>query len=139
MLTAVETFDLSQILQPAQQPQDARQDAAQWGANLTILKGTWVAQKTSDKKLYAYVQGATTGLGAAIGLSMYSFRTDANGQCFLGTSGATATIRQSPFQTLPYWKSGIFDPNELVSAADATVTTNLSIRTLINGMIQIPG
>jgi len=43
-------------LEPIMFPQDARLDAGRFGASLTIAKGTVLGKKTSDSKLYAYVQ-----------------------------------------------------------------------------------
>jgi hypothetical protein len=53
MPITVETF-LSNPLQPAAYPQDAREEAVKLGASLTLAKGTVLAKKTSDSLFYAY-------------------------------------------------------------------------------------
>lgn len=114
MITQMERWDLSNMLQPVQDPEDARQDAMAFGANLTVLAGTAVAVKTSDKKTYPMVPGASDGTQNFVGFSMYSFVTDANGQAYLGTSiTASPNYRQSPWSTMAVWVSGIFDPQDV--------------------------
>lgn len=61
MATLLETFNGANMLTPAQRPEDARQDAVAFGPNLTILKGTAVAIKASDKKAYPLNANATGG------------------------------------------------------------------------------
>ena len=56
----IETFDLTQICQPAQLPGDARQEAVRWGANLTITRGQAIGVKTADGLCYPFAAGSAT-------------------------------------------------------------------------------
>ena len=112
MLTTIETFDMSQILQPAQRPEDARQDACLMAASQTVVKGTAIGIKTSDQKGYIMVPGASDGTQNFVGFSMYSFVTDANGLAYLG-GAAGPNVRLGPWTTMPIWVAGIFNPQEV--------------------------
>lgn len=120
----IETFDMTQILQPMQAPGDARQEAVAWGPNLTIRFGQASGVKTSDRLNYPFDTNATDGTQNFDGFSMYSFVTDANGQVFYAPS-AIASVRTGSWSTSPIWKTGIFSPNDLLSSptAVAQVTT----------------
>lgn len=111
-VTIVETYDESRILQPVQQPADARQDAVRFGASLTILRGTALGIKTADGLAYAMVPGATDGTQNFIGFCMYDIMTDASSSVFYAAS-TTPNVRTGPWTTAPIWKSGIFNPVEL--------------------------
>jgi hypothetical protein len=139
-------IDLSQILQPAQAPGDARQDAVAWGPNLTVLAGDTVAIKTADALMYRAVVGAVDGTQLAKGFSMYSFKTDANGKVFFGSGAdvtATASRQQGPWSTAPIWKEGIFDRADLkiggAAASQADLLTLFGDRAFVlhQGFIQI--
>ncbi len=116
MLTTIEQFDPSRMITPAKQPGDARQDALVFGASLTIAKGTFIGIKTSDKKGYAYAHGNADGTQVPKAIAMYDFTTDSNGLVYFASS-AVASVRAGPWTTAPVWKSGIFEPNDLVTAA----------------------
>lgn len=53
MVTTIETFGMNPLT-PAMFPDQARSFAGSFGASLTLAKGTVVAKKTSDSKIYAY-------------------------------------------------------------------------------------
>lgn len=125
MLTAIEQFDLSQILQPVQRPEDARQDAVKWAANLTIRYGTAVSRKTADNLIYPLAPGQSDGTQTFVGLAMYTFKTDASGLVYYGPT-ATPGARLGPYMTSPIWVTGIFDPNDLITNAGALATQVLT-------------
>jgi hypothetical protein len=134
-------FDFSQILQPAQAPGDARQDAVVWGPNLTILAGDTIAIKTADKLAYRAVVGASDGTEAAKGFSMYSFKTDANGKVYFGSGSdvvAVASWPQGPYSTAPYWKEGIFDRSEILIGGAAASLANLITLFTAARIIELP-
>jgi hypothetical protein len=112
MLTQIEAFDLSQILQPAQRPEDARQDAIAFGASQTITKGVAIGIKTADKKGYIMVPGAGDGTQNFAGFNMYSIVTDATGLVYQGTT-AGPNVRLGPWTTSPIWVNGIFNPQDV--------------------------
>ena len=116
MVALIETFDITQILMPVQHPEDARWDAVTPGPSLTVVRGTFAAQKTSDMKMYALNTGAADGTQLAIGIFMYGFITDANGKIFYGPN-AVSSARIGPWSTTPMYITGIFDPNELQTSA----------------------
>lgn len=115
MPTTLETFQLN-MLQPAQRPEDARQDAIKLGVSLTLTKGQALSIKTADGLGYALAPGSSDGTQTAIGLCMYDLKTDANGKIFFSDS-ATATWRTSPWTVAPYWVKGIFDPADITTKA----------------------
>lgn len=63
MPATIETYDLTQILQPFQNPEDARQDAMPFGAGLTVKAGQAVGKKTSDNLCYPLNNGKTVNAG----------------------------------------------------------------------------
>lgn len=119
MAIQIEVFDLTQILSPIQRPEDARMDAVVWGANLTITKGQAGGIKTSDQKMYPLNVAATDGTQLFKGFAKMSFKTDANGMVFYGPS-TTPSFRTGPWSTSAIYKSGIFDPMDLQTAATGT-------------------
>jgi hypothetical protein len=127
MFTQIENFDLTQILEPVQQPQDARTDAVQWGPSLSITKGQTIAIKTSDNRAYAYAGTAGTGgLGVFKGFAKYTLTTDTNGAVYLGSAvgsgtNATPSLRLGPTMSAPIYIAGIFAPADL----DQTYGTSL--------------
>jgi hypothetical protein len=123
MFQLLSTFTAADILQPAQRPEDARQDAGAFGASLTLVKGTVIGKKTSDNKLYAYTDANTDGTGVAVGILMIQIVTDSSGNVFYGTSSA-ASETNPPHETAPFWQSGIFDTSEL-TGYDAAALTDL--------------
>lgn len=127
-VTQIEVFDITQILSPMQRPEDARIDAVAWGANLTISKGQAAAVKTSDGLMYPLDTGATNGLQTFKGLAKYTFLTDANGRVFYGPSTA-ASFRTGPGSTSPIYKSGIFNPQDLITAAPGTAVAEVDTMT----------
>lgn len=120
MPALIETYDLTQYLQPAQRPGDARQDAVKWGPNLAIVKGQAVGIKSSDNNAYPMNVSATDGTQNFVGFSMYGFITDANSKVFYGPS-AVASVRTGPWSTSPIWTSIIVDPRDVVTGP-ASVT-----------------
>jgi hypothetical protein len=99
-----------------QHPEDARWDAVAFGPSLTVLRGTFLGQKTADMKMYPFVTGAGDGTQNAKGISMYDLMTDANGKVFFGPS-ITPSARAGSWYTAPMFIKGIFDPEELQTAA----------------------
>lgn len=59
---------------------------------------------------------ASDGTQTCVGWSMYSFKTDANGLVYYsGSAAAAANIRVGPHATSPIFKTGIFDPADLLT------------------------
>lgn len=114
--TLIEQFDPSQILQPVQRPEIARQDTGKWAPNLTVSKGMAAARKTSDSLLYPMVPGASDGTQNFIGFAGMTFKTDANSNVYFGDSAA-ASWRMGPSRTAFFWWRGVFDPQELQTLA----------------------
>lgn len=239
MRKLIETWDLSQMLSPSQDPSRARTEAVAWGANLTVRYGQAIGRKTSDNKCYPFVapgaSGATNevqtvvlsgtlsagayilrfqkadgsiaetpaiaynastatmqgnvdtalgganlavvggtnaanftltfsgagyagiaqppvvvdintaitgltsmsvtrttpggvvdGTGQIVGFAKYSFKTDASGLVYIGSSDIAASpdYRSGPYMSSPIYRSGTFDPNDLVTGTlVAQVTT----------------
>ena len=140
--TVIEQWDPSDILQPVQRPEDARQDAVAWGPNLTISAGDMIAVKTTDNLCYRYANGGANGLGTPKGFAMYSFKTDANGKVIYG-GNSTPDIRNGMNATSPIWIGGIFDPTELklggvaFANAAAVIAEWATVRALHQGFVSI--
>jgi hypothetical protein len=136
MLTTLEVYASTNMLQPKQRPEDARQDAGAFAPNLTLAKGTLIGKRTADGLLYAYITSATGGEQTAIGILMYTIKTNASGQVFFSDSTG-ASVLNTPHQTAPYWQSGIFDTADL-TGYDAAGLADMGGRVLANGFILIP-
>ena len=136
MFTTLQTYAMTNQLQPKQRPEDARQDAGAFGVSLTLVKGTMLGRKTSDGLLYAYNDALTSGVNVCVGILMYTIKTDSNGLIFFGDS-TDASELNPPHQTAPYWQSGIFDTADL-TGYDANALGDLQGRVLANGFILIP-
>lgn len=115
MPTTIETYALN-MLQPAQRPEDARQDAMRFAASLTVRKGQAVSVTTATGLGGVLVPGGSAGAQNFVGFSMYDFMTDASQNVFLSDS-TTAGWRNSPLPTAPIWVNGIFDPADLSTKA----------------------
>lgn len=124
MATQIHTTSFAGYLQPAQEPGDARQDAVQWDASITVTAGDIVAQRTDTKKMTRYVAAGGNGTGTGMGFAMYSFVTDANGNVFL-SGNTTASPINTGSQTSPMWKNGIFDVADLKVGGVATNAAGL--------------
>jgi hypothetical protein len=117
---ATQTFTFSPgtgILTPVEMPQDARQDAAQFGPSLTITRGQALARKTSDNLLYALNTGASDGTQTFVGFAAYSFKTDASSKVFFvtGSDAAAASVFAMPNSTAAIYTGGTFDPQDLTT------------------------
>ena len=135
MFAELSTYAATNILQPKQRPEDARQDAGAFGVSLTLVKGTVLGKKTSDGLLYAYNDSLTSGVNVAVGILMYTIKTDSTGRIFFGDSTDASEVNV-PHQTAPYWQSGIFDTGDL-TGYDANALTDLNGKVLANGYISI--
>lgn len=125
MATALETLRPN-MLTPAQYPNDARQDAAAFGASLTILAGQALGRKTSDNLLYPLNTAASDGTQTFVGFSMYDIQTDASKNVYYLNGGtAAANFRQLPFSTAAIWVSGIFDPQDLITSTAGAATAEV--------------
>lgn len=121
MIQTVETYDMSRILQPAQSPEIAKQDAARFAASTTFVAGLALGRKTADGLLYPMVPGASDGTQLFVGFSMYDFLTDASSLCYLGSSiTAGPNIRQQSFTTMAIWVNGIFNPQDVQTKGTPT-------------------
>ena len=136
MPETLQTYDLSNILQPAQFPEDARRAAGKFGASLTLAKGTVLAKKSADGKLYAY-DDATTAVSTAVGILEYSIKTDASGNVYFSTTSAVAGTDNPPHQEASFFEAGTFLATDL-TGWDAAAATDLKARTLANGYYRIP-
>ena len=134
MLNTIATF-ANDRLQPAQRPQDARQNAGVFGPNLTIAKGQALGKKTADSKLYPYASANVDGTQTCVGYSIYPFVTDATGQSYIGGS-TTPGWNNPPMTTMPYYDMGCFDPADLVGH-DANALANLKGRVEPSGFISV--
>lgn len=135
MFTELETYAMTNQLQPKQRPEDARQDAGAFGASLTLAKGTIIGKRTADGLLVAYLDTATNGAQTAVGILMYTIKTNSSGQVFFSDS-TDASELNPPHQTAPYWQSGIFDTGDL-TGYDAAALVDLNGKVLANGFISI--
>ena len=86
----------------------------------------------------------TDGTQTCIGLSEYSFSTDANGVAYLTfvtaagqTSFVGPSVRDAGQSTMPYYYRGPFDPRDLVGF-DAAAAAALGARTLASGVVLLP-
>lgn len=135
MPTTIDTYNALK-LEPAEYPQDARIDAAQLGASLTLAKGTVLGKRTADDRLYAYDKDNTDGTETAVAILVYDTATDAGGKHYLGTS-AVASAMNLPHGDASIYVAGVFDPDEL-TGYDADAATDLHARVLPSGFIRIP-
>jgi hypothetical protein len=117
-------------LTPVQYPEDARWTAGVFDVNLTLARGTVIANKGTNQTLVAFDTTNT----ASVGLLMYDIKTDANGQVYFGGS-TTAGPENVPFDTAPYFVAGTFDVADL-TGLDATSRANLNGRLLANGFFK---
>ncbi len=115
MPTTIEINALN-MLQPAQRPEFAMQDAIRLAASLTILKGQALSVTTATGLGGVLVPGGSGGAQNFVGFSMYDVMTDASQNVYFGDS-ATASWRNTGQQTAPIWISGIFDPADLKTKA----------------------
>jgi hypothetical protein len=130
-LTQIYNFDLTLQLDPAQYPEDARIDAVQWAANLTVNKGDPIAILTSGNKASPYTgTNGTGGAGVFKGLSKFTLTTDAAGLVYLGSStgagtNAVASLLIGPSLTAPIYTAGTFDTRDFTT----NLTTLADLRT----------
>jgi hypothetical protein len=105
-------------LEPFIDPQSARTLAVQMAPNLTVVKGTRLAQLTADGKYSPYVSAGAGGLGAAKVIAVYDFRTDAAGNVFYGNNETPLSGPNSKGELTAeaYWK-GTFLRSDLTAAA----------------------
>lgn len=135
MPTTLSTLNASK-LEPAEFPQDARIDAAQLGPSLTLAAGTVLGKKTSNNKLYAYLDSATDGTQTAVAILVYAVVTDASGNHFLGTN-ATASEWNLPHKDTSIYVAGTFRTTDL-AGYDAAAGTDFHARVLPSAFIRIP-
>lgn len=136
MFAELATYAATNMLQPKQRPEDARQDAGAFAASLTLAKGTVIAKRTSDGLLIAYNDSLTNGGEVAKGILMYTIKTNSSGQVFFSDS-TDASELNPPHQTAPYWQSGIFDTGDL-TGYDAAALVDLNGTVRANGFIDLP-
>lgn len=120
MSTKEFTFDMSQILVPALPSALNRLAPVAFGASLTLAKGQALGRKTTDGKAYPLNLAATDGTQTFCGFNQYACLTDANGVVYLGGATAGTNFFTPPYNAGAMYVSGIFDPNELVTAATGT-------------------
>lgn len=133
MPTTLQAFS-PDMLQPSMFPQDERTMAGQFGASLTLAKGTLLAKKASDGKLYAYVD-ATTVVSVCVGVLKQSIKTDSSGNVYFSTTSSTPAIDNPPFLSAPVAIHGTYRPGDL-TGYDTAALTDLKGRVLANGDIQ---
>ena len=144
MAQLIHTTSLAGILQPAQEPGDARQDAVQWTPSITVSAGDIIAIHSGTKKAIRYVAGGANETGIGKGLAMYSFVTDANGLVFISGSTTASPINTGDL-TSPIWKTGIFDVGDVkiggVAAVLADIETAFGDRGFVmhNGFYKLLG
>lgn len=134
MTTQLTSYD-NDRLQPALWPEEAKTDAVAFGANLTIAKGTVLAMDSADGKFYAYTDAGSYAV--ALGLAMYDFVTDADGNCYINGAAAAASLQNPPLLTLPMFVRGVFNPDDL-TGLDANAVADFKGRYLHNGYLWIP-
>lgn len=132
MSTKEFTFDYSQILAPAFPSHLNRLSPSAYGASLTITRGQAMARKTSDGKLYPLNLAATDGTQIFAGFAQYACLTDASGVAYLGGASAGANFFTPPNQYSAIWSGGIFNPDNLTTAATGTVTAEVDTITPTN-------
>jgi hypothetical protein len=132
------------ILTPAQFPQDARWTAGRFAPSKTIAAGAYLGKYTNTSLstvglLDNYSPSNTNGLGTAVGLNMITLATDASGNVFNNSGmGTNANSLNLPALTSPYFTAGTFDPADL-SGGDANALTNLNaITDGVTGFVRIP-
>lgn len=103
------------MLQPIQNPQDARTDAVKFKASITLVAGQAVGIKTSTGLAEALVPGASDGTQNFVGFSMYDFTTDSSGKVLF--NGTTTGWLNSAWNTAPIFTCGTFDPADLKTKA----------------------
>ncbi len=79
---------------------------------------------------------ATDGTQTCLGVSEYSFVTDASGMAYMGTVASPSEL-VTPDSTMPYFYCGNFDPRDLVGF-DAAAAAQMNARALASGILVIP-
>ncbi len=135
MPVTLSTFNATK-LEPAEFPQDARIDAAQLGASLTLAAGTVLGKVTATNKLAAYNDTLTNGTQVAVGILVYATCTDASGNHYLGAT-ATASEANLPHKDASVYIAGTFRTTDL-TGYDAAALADLQGKALPSGFIRIP-
>jgi hypothetical protein len=142
--TVVFQSSLAGIITPAERPEEAKQDAVAWGASLTVNAGDMVAVKAADKLCYPYAVGGAGGLGVAVAISMYSFKTGTDGKPILNADSVTPDYLHIPNHTAPIWQRGTFELADFkiagVAATEAEVRTAFGTDRIVtepNGFLRI--
>lgn len=136
MPQTIEQFTNDRLL-PKSFPEKALKMSGAFGANLTLAKGTALGIKTSDGKLYAYVDANSDGTGVCVGFLEIAIKTDANGLVYLGNVAASASNRLTPLNESSYFIAGVFDTADL-AGYDAAALADLKGRVLRGTLIYIP-
>lgn len=115
-------FNPGQILQPFQPSPLNRRNPAKFAASLNIVKGQAMGLQTSTDTVLPLNRAASDGTQTFYGFSEYSLGTDAAGLVYLTFGGSSAGPSYlaigSGYSSL--WTGGIFNPNELTTAAVGT-------------------
>jgi|SRR5215217_4651802 len=118
-------------LEPYIDPQGARTLALEFGASLTLARGTVIGQISATGKAKAYATGNSDGSEVPKGILVYDIVTDASGNVIYGPSGATADLHRGLEKTAPiYWK-GTFLQSQLTGLDSGGIT---AFKARVNGV-----
>jgi hypothetical protein len=128
------TFDPGQILVPALPSSLNQISPCKFGASLTIAAGQACARKTSDGLMYALNLAATDGTQTFAGFSQYPLATDSSKNVYLvfSPTGAGSTYFSPPSAYANIWTGGVFNPNQLTTAATGAVGAEVDTLTPTN-------
>lgn len=138
MATLEFRFDSSQQLVPALPDQPSRTVPVQLAASISVVAGQALARKTTGGKFYGLNRAATDGTQIFAGFAQMSGTTDSAGlfwPVFNGSTGQTTFYGLAQSYT-NMWVQGVFDPNQLITAAAGTPVAEIDTVT-IGGTVAI--
>lgn len=124
----------SNVLSPAEFPEEAKWTAGAFGPSQTVLAGHVLAKSLADGLLYPY-DGSNTNLATAGGLNIFTLMTDASNRVYYGGS-TNASPLNVPLETSPYFVAGTFDLASLTGWDDGA-SSSLGAIANPSGFIRI--
>lgn len=131
-------FDSSQQLVPALPDQPSRTVPVALAPSISVIRGQALARKTSTGKFYGLNRAATDGTQTFAGFAQMSGTTDSTGTfwpVFSGTAGQSTFYGLAQSYT-NMWVQGVFDPNQLTTAASGTAVAEIDTVT-IGGTVAV--
>ena len=125
-------FDPSQQLVPALSDFKSRTAPANYAPSISVLRGQSLGRKTATGKIYPLNRAATDGTHIWCGFAQMSGTTDANGVFYPVFNGTAAGTNFYGLPQIPavMWVTGVFNPDELITAAAGTAVAEVDSVTI---------